>query len=199
MDVQARRLILVPRMSGSPRSDWYPWLERQLRSHAPQLFDEVIVPAMPRPAEPVIEEWVETLAPSVGSDSETLARTVLVGHSVGCLAALHYLQTLSAGARLGGVLCVAGWWWVDRPWDALVPWIETPLDLERVRAVMGTCVSVISDDDPFVEDTAANTRAWQEKLGAKVVVVRGAQHFNGAQQPAVFRALVEMCGGEADA
>ena len=35
--------------------------------------------------------------------------------------------------------------------------------------------------------------------GAKVVVVRGAQHFNGAQQPAVFRALVEMCGGEADA
>ena len=59
-------------------------------------------------------------------------------------------------------------------------------------------MTAISDDDPFVEDTTANTRAWQDKLGAKVVVVPGAQHFNGAQQPAVFQALVEMCGGEAD-
>ena len=33
-----------------------------------------------------------------------------------------------------GVLLVAGWWDVDKPWESIVPWIETPVDLARVRA-----------------------------------------------------------------
>jgi predicted alpha/beta hydrolase family esterase len=189
----SKRLILIPRVSGTPQSDWYPWLQRQLQTSAPDLFEPVLALAMPHPHQPIIEEWVAKVAEVVGSDPKEIARTILVGHSIGCLAALHYLETLPSGVSASGALCVAGWWWVDHPWDALRPWMDTPVDLTRVRAAMGKCVVLISDNDPFVAGTAANRQAWEEKLKATVFVIPGAQHFNAAQQPAVLRTLIELC------
>jgi serine hydrolase len=189
----SKRLILIPRVSGTPQSDWYPWLQRQLQTSAPDLFEPVLAPAMPHPHEPIIEEWVGKVAAVAGDDPKEIARTILVGHSIGCQAALRYLETLPRGASVGGVLCVAGWWWVDQPWDTLRPWMDTPVNLTRVRTAMGKCVVLISDNDPFVADTAANRHAWEERLNATVLVIPGAQHFNTVQQPAVLRTLIELC------
>ena len=189
----SKRLVIIPRLSGTPQSDWYPWLERQLQTTAPDLFDSVRGAPLPDLHKPTIKGFVAKVAEAVGSDPKEIARTVLVGHSIGCLAALHYLETLPSGISVAGVFCVAGWWWVDEPWDALRPWMDTPIDLTQVKAAMSKCVVLISDDDPFVADTAANQRAWEEKLGATVFVIPGVQHFNGAQQPAVLKRLIEMC------
>jgi len=189
----SKRVILVPRMSGVPQSDWYPWLQHQLQTSEPDLFEQVLAPAMPHAHQPIIKEWVAKIGEVVGSDPNQIARTILVGHSVGCLAVLHYLETLPSGVSVSGVLCVAGWWWVDEPWDTLRPWMDTPVDLARVRAAMGKCVVLMSDNDPFVADTVANQKAWEEKLNARVLVIPGAQHFNAAQQPAVLRTLIELC------
>lgn len=188
----SKRLILIPRMSGTPQSDWYPWLQRQLKTKAPDSFEPILAPAMPHAHEPIIAEWVAKIAETVGSDPKAIAGTMLVGHSVGCLAILHYLATLRSGIGVSAVLCVAGWWWVDEPWDTLRPWMDTPLDLKLVRAAMSKCVVLLSDNDPFVADTAANQKAWEEKLNAKVIVIPDAQHFNAAQQPEILRTLIEL-------
>jgi uncharacterized protein len=73
------------------------------------------------------------------------------------------------------------------------PTLDTPVDLTPVRAAIGKCVVLISDNDPFVAGTAANQQAWEERLNATVFVIPGAQHFNAAQQPAVLRMLIERC------
>ena len=50
-------------------------------------------------------------------------------------------------------------------------------------------VVLLSDNDPFTSDFRENGRLWTERLGAEVVLVPGARHFNASQEPAVLDAL----------
>lgn len=180
------RIIITPRWSGHADDDWYPWISRALRGHELSLAR-----LRPNPSAPTIEACVEELRQRVGDDPGELRRTFLVGHSVGCQATLRLLATLPPGHAVAGVLCVAGWWAVDRPWDTIRPWMDSPLDLQRVRAAAGRVTVLLSDDDPYTADAGANGATWEARLGARVVVERGGRHFNGKQEPAVLRVLQE--------
>ena len=181
-----KTLTLVPRWAGKPDSDYYPWLTRKLQE-PPAPFTAVRTLSMPRPECPTIDAWVSTLSEAVGP--KPAPGTVLLGHSVGCQAVLRYLETLPPGSAVDGVLLVAGWWEVDAPWDTLRPWLDTPMDLARVRAAAGRVIVLLSDNDPFTSDVERNRQLWTERLGAEVVLVPGARHFNGAEEPAVLDTL----------
>jgi predicted alpha/beta hydrolase family esterase len=87
-------------------------------------------------------------------------------------------------------VAVAGWWTVDEPWDTLMPWIETPVDLERVRARAGRVTVVLSDNDPFTSDHVRNADAWSRRLGATVAMAPGRAHMNEQQEPEVLSAIL---------
>jgi hypothetical protein len=87
---------------------------------------------------------------------------------------------------------VAGWFWTDAPWESLLPWIETPINLARSRAAAGQQIRVlISDNDRHTSDWQANRSAWQDRLGAAVEIVPGANHFNGEQYPIILQSLLD--------
>jgi predicted alpha/beta hydrolase family esterase len=178
-----RTLTLVPRWAGHADSDFYPWLTRE----RPAGFDAVRTLEMPEPKQPRPGTWVPVLAQAVGMNPAP--GTVLMGHSVGCQTVLRYLETLPPGNTVDGVLLVAAWWNVDSPWDSLRPWLDAPLDLERIRAASRRFVVLLSDNDPFTSDYRENGRLWKERLGAEVLLATGARHFNGEQEPAVLDAL----------
>ncbi len=189
------RLIIIPRWSGTPASDWYPWITAELNAQQPRLFDSAAAAAMPNPGLPTIPAWVGRVRELLGDDPAALAQTVIVGHSVGCQAVLRALAELPAGVHVAGVLCVAGWFWTDAPWDSLLPWIETPFDLARAQAAANhRIVVMISDNDPHTADWRANRAAWQERLGAEVVLVPGVQHFNGPRYPIILQTLIDRFG-----
>ncbi|WP_224368804.1 RBBP9/YdeN family alpha/beta hydrolase [Hyalangium versicolor] len=179
-------LFIVPRWAGRPDTDFYPWLEAKLRE-TPQGFSSVQTLDMPNPAQPTIDAWVGTLAAAVGPVPDP--STVLIGHSVGCQTVIRYLARLPPGHTIAGALLVAAWWDVDQPWESLVPWVETPVDLERVRSAVRRLVVLQSDNDPFTSDHARNGRLWEERLGATVLLAPGARHFNNPREPAVLDAL----------
>lgn len=181
-----RTLTLVPRWAGTPESDFYPWLTAKLRE-PPAPFSQVRTLAMPEPQRPTLAAWGAALTDALGPSPAP--GTVLLGHSVGCQAVLRYLAALPPGSTVDGVLLVAGWWEVDAPWDTLRPWLETPLDAARARAAARHFTVLLSDNDPFTSDFARNRRLWEERLGAEVLLVPGARHFNAAQEPAVLDAL----------
>jgi uncharacterized protein len=186
-----RSLFIVPRWAGRSDSDFYPWLEEELRERS-RGFSPVRTLDMPRPEQPTLEAWVGALAREVGPTPAP--STVLLGHSVGCQAVIRYLATLPPGRRVGGALLVAGWWEVDKPWESLVPWLETPVELGRVREAAGRLVVLLSDDDPFTADAERNGRLWEERLGAEVVLAPGRRHFNAPREPAVLEALRSRFG-----
>lgn len=178
-----RRVGIVPRWAGRPDSDWYPWLSATLG----EWNVEAGAIALPDPHAPEIGAWVAGISAAVGDAPE---QTLLVGHSVGCQAVLRYAATLAPGRRLGGAVLVAGWWWVNVDWVALRPWLNEPYDVEAARQAVGRVTVVLSDNDPYTPETEANVEAWRTRLGAEVVLVPGARHFNEDEEPAVLEAVL---------
>lgn len=186
------RIAIMPRWSGHGDSDWYPWFRARIAEH-PKLPVQML--ALDQPSAPTIDGCVASLTAALGDDPRALERTLLIGHSVGCQALLHYLAALPSDAPGGPahLMCVAAWWAVDAPWETIRPWIETPHQLERLRARTQAGVSVVlSDNDPFTADWQANAAQWRDRLDARVESVPGAQHFNGAEEPAVLALVLAL-------
>lgn len=183
------KVVIMPRWGGGPGNDWYPWISEV---YAALGTAELEVLAPPDPGTPTIDAWVGHLRAALGDDPSTLARTVVVGHSVGCQAVLRWAASLPSDRRLGALLLVAGWWRVDEPWATLEPWTELDYELERVRTVAPRPQVMLGLDDPFTADYAANARLWEERLDARVFAVPGAKHFNDPRQVAVFEHIDDL-------
>jgi predicted alpha/beta hydrolase family esterase len=121
-----------------------------------------------------------------------MARTVLLGHSVGAQAAMRALA--EPGPPVCGLVLVAGWWTIDNPWPSIQTWIDAPLDWERTCERAARRLVLVSTDDPFTADAARTRRLFEERLAAEVRVHDRAAHFNGAEEPAVLAAVRELLG-----
>jgi len=181
-----QRLVVVPRWGGNPGSDFYPWLVSSLADSGL----EVVVCDLPDPGTPRLDTWPPAILAVLGAEREALARTWVLAHSVGCQAALHALAGLPEGLQIAGLLAVAGWWTVDRPWPTILPWQDNLPDVARVRAAVPRVSLLLSDNDPFTADHASNAALWRERLAAEVTMAPGAKHFNNCgEEPAVLAAL----------
>jgi predicted alpha/beta hydrolase family esterase len=184
-----KRVVLVHGWDGGPKLDWFPWLAQELTARG----YEVIAPQLPNEHEPRKEAWVPALAAAVGTPD---AETCFIAHSMGCQTVLRYLETLSEGAKVGGMLLVAGF--VNHIINLETPeeeevghsWTDTPLDLAKVRAHVSKSIALFSDDDPWV--TLDNGPIFHDALGAEVVVEHAAEHFTQEEEPAVLREALKL-------
>ena len=173
-----KRVFLVHRWDGKPGDIWYPWLKAELEKKG----FEVHVPTMPKRDEPRIRAWVPALAKAVGAPDE---QTYFVGHSIGCQTIARYLASLQENVRVGGVVFVAGFFkqlvnLEDDPivHDVAKEWLETPLNLQKVKSRLPKSVAIFSDDDKFVPLDEQNN--FQKELGSKIVIEHGMGHFDDA-------------------
>jgi predicted alpha/beta hydrolase family esterase len=181
------RIVIMPRWAGTPSSDWYPWIRTELARSHPVLRVDTL--ELPNRSAPVIDECVRALEAELGTDLSALASTLLVGHSVGCQALMRYLSAQPESAAVPRLVCVAGWWTIDEPWPTIRPWIETPIELPRLRANTAGVTVLLSDDDPFTRDWQSNQATWVQQLDADVRISVGGRHFNAEQEPAVLELL----------
>lgn len=77
---------------------WLPWLKKELEARGYQVF----LPELPKPYEPVYEDWLAVLK-QIPLDEETL----LVGHSCGGGFFVRYLS--ENNQKVGPVVLVAPW------------------------------------------------------------------------------------------
>lgn len=178
-----KRVIIVHRWEGSSRDDWRPWLKSELEKQGYEVF----APDMPDTEIPVIEKWVNALSSVVG---EPDINTYFIGHSIGCQTILRYLENINT--QVGGAVFVAGWFNLENLEDDEVreiasSWIETPMQIEKIRKVLPVSALYISDNDPYgcFEE---NKRRFTG-LDSKVVVVPGAGHFTGDKADFVLEGL----------
>ena len=90
-DLTARRLFIVHGWGGTPGENWFPWL----RDMAERREFDVHAPAMPDASNPREAPWVGELAAEVGDHPDV--DSYFVGHSLGCMAILRYLEGLGEG------------------------------------------------------------------------------------------------------
>lgn len=187
-----KRVFIIHGWDGYPEEGWFPWLKQELE----QKDFSVAVPAMPDAAEPNIEAWTSHLSHIVGNADEN---TFFIGHSIGCPAILRYLESLPADAKVGGAVFVAGWFTLtnvnsDEEKKIARPWLETPIDFEKIKQHTKKFIALFSDNDPYVP--LDNKNVFADKLGAKIIIEHDKKHFSGStgtiELPVVLASILEI-------
>jgi uncharacterized protein len=166
-----KRAVIVHCWGGSADYAWYPWLRTELENRGYR----VSVPDMPNTDNPKLAEWLPTLQGLAGEPDEDL---LLVGHSLGTVAIMRYLEGLTVGQQIGKAIFVAGF--TDQlGFKELENFFEKHIDFSEIRSRSKNGFVVIqSDNDPFVSGQYG-TRL-QEELNAKLTIKHGAKHMSGA-------------------
>lgn len=154
----------------------------------------VIVPTMPDSATPTLEKWVPFLSEIVGSPD---GQTYFVGHSLGCITILRYLETLKDEQIVGGAILVAGFGH-DLEYEGykseLSSFFKNSLDWGKISKHCSKFIAIHSEDDPWVP--VKHNKLFQEKLNAKSIVQRGMKHYSGddgiTELPLVLNELLRI-------
>lgn len=187
-----KRVFIIHGWEGYPEEGWFPWLRAELEKKS----FEVQVPAMPNPSEPNKEEWVAHLAKVVGAPEEN---TYFVGHSIGCQTVLRYLESLPDDKKVGGAVFVAGWFTLMNlktieEKEIAQPWLETPIDFDKVKQHTREFFALFSDNDDVVP--LDNKELFEQKLGAKTELEHNKGHFSGddgiTELPSVLNSVLEI-------
>lgn len=190
-----KRVIIVHGWGSFPQNDWFPWLEDELKKRG----FEVIVPAMPNPEEPVIEDWVKALTAAVGEPDE---ETYFVGHSIGCQAIIRFLENCFE-KKVGGAVFVAGWFKLqgletEEERTIARPWLETSINCQAVRSTLNRSIVILSDNDPVV-DLETNRKLFEVGLGSKIVVEHEKGHISAedgvTELQSILNAVLEISSG----
>ena len=192
-----KRIFLIHGWEGHPNNNWFPWLKRELEKRK---FN-VNVPSMPNPSEPKIETWVSYLAKQVKKADEN---TYFVGHSIGCQTIMRYLEIKQN--KIGGCVFVAPWMSLDEKTieeegedilEIAKPWIETPVDFDKVKKTTNKFIAIFSDNDPYVP-LKENSKVIRIKLGAEIIIEKDMGHFDDEagikKLPSVLNALLKIAG-----
>lgn len=185
-----KRVFIVHGWGGNPKEGWFPWLKQELGKRNYQ----VSILKMPNTDNPIIKEWVTYLQQQVKQVDQN---TYFVGHSIGCQTILRYLEQIKES--VGGAVFIGGWFTLtgletDEEKSVAKLWLETPIDLVKVRHKTKHFVAIFSDNDPFVP--LENTDFFKKKLGAKIIVEKSMGHFNDEsntkQLPSVLQAVLDI-------
>jgi predicted alpha/beta hydrolase family esterase len=135
---------------------------------------DVHAPQMPDTNHPRIDAWVEAIRSLVGIPRPDDA---FVGHSLGCIAIIRYLETLTEGQRVGKAVFVAGFYEeLGDDYEELRSFVDGPVDWDAVKAACPSFSVIHSDDDPSVPTSCGRDLA--EKLGVPFELHTGYGHFS---------------------
>lgn len=180
-------IYLIPRWAGNAHSDWYDWAVLQIKAK----YDiDIHCLELPDWNEPSPEKSLKYLSENI---TELNKQCYFIGHSVGCQAILHFLNSQTINTKIGGFLFLAGWFEVDKPWESLKPWLKTEaLDFSFISRMTNFKHILLSDDDPFTSDFQRNKTFWETNLNAVVKIASKGKHFNESIEPNVLTEIDEM-------
>lgn len=171
-----KQIYLIHGWGGSPKSEaWFKWLSEESKERNYKL----IIPEMPNTNNPKINEWINKLKDIIKPDENTY----LIGHSIGCQAIMRYIEKLPKEIKFNGIIFIAGWFNLlesayesNEEKNIAKPWLEIPINVEKVKQHSEKILAIFSDDDPCVP--LSDSEIFKEKLGAKIIIKKNEEHFN---------------------
>lgn len=183
-----KRVFVVHRWQGTPKSDWYQHAKQELEKKGFM----VNVLSMPHTSRPTEKDWVRHLEKAVG---EPTTNTYLIGHSAGVMTILRYLEQLPDKEKVGGCVLVAGWI-DDLGYKELSNFFAKPINWTKIRKHCKKFVAIHSDNDPYVK--MHHGKAFQKSLKAKLVIEHRKGHMDDDSKTkklrSVVRSVEEMTG-----
>ena len=173
-----KRVFLIHGWDGSPEEPMHVWIKKTLEEKG----FEVYVPSMPNPEKPEIKSWIKKIKEIVGQLNK---EDIFIGHSIGCQAVLRYIEKLYKNERVKKVILIAPWMYLDKKTieeegkesiKIAKPWVETPIDFEKIKTHCNEFIGIFSYNDPYVP--LSNADIFKKNLDTKVLILKNRGHFD---------------------
>jgi predicted alpha/beta hydrolase family esterase len=174
------RMILVHGYQANPDMNFHPWLRRELTARG----FEVVSPPLPFSGEADPMECLKELERTVGRVD---AQTMLLGHSLGGVLALRFLEAAEAAAPPQAVILVGTPWSIKS--ENARPFFLTEFDFEVVMWKAREFVVVHSKDDRLVPFDHAEKYA--KVLEADLIATEGDGHYMGLEYPVLLKTILQ--------
>lgn len=187
-----QRVFLIHGWTGHTNKDWFPWAKEELIRRG----YETILPEMPDSDNPSKKKWLEVLHTLIDTPKDD---DVLIGHSLGGLAVLRYIETLHSYEKVGKVILVApmiviGNTVVENLQDQQIvdDWLGEPLNYEKILSRVQSFSVILSKSDHLIPFDA-NRRVLEKNLKLKVLSIENCGHFTQedgiVKLPQLFKTL----------
>lgn len=177
------RIILIPGYKATPSSNFFPWLNDELRRRG----HDVLVADLPNPEAPDRDEWNKALLEQVGAvDNET----VILGHSLGGAAALRFLEAAEAFSTPHALVLVATPWMINH--EMFRGFFMTELDYDVLMWKASKVYVVHAKDDASIPFDHAEKYA--RVLHGELIAAETGGHFIGEQYPLLLETVLKAIG-----
>ncbi len=127
---------------------------------------------MPGNLKPKVNEWLGTVSNNIKNPDK---ESYFIGHSLGCIAILRYLEKLPKKVKVGGFVLISGF-----ASNINIPEIQDfyslPLDLKKIKEHTSNFVVIPSDNHEIV--TLEKEEELQLKLNAKFILEHNKGHID---------------------
>lgn len=179
-------IYIVHGFDSAANKNWFEWLEKKLVADG----NEVKIFTMPNPQNPTLQEWTKAIKEQAVKLDEN---TYFVGHSLGCISILRYIEGLDLKTKIGGIVLVSGF---DKPLSILPvldPFVAKPLDSNKIVSIVKKRIVISAKDDQIVPTEFS--KALATKLKAKFIQTPKGNHFMDSdgfkELPIAYEALKE--------
>jgi uncharacterized protein len=183
-----KRAFIIHGWEGVPNEGWKPWLRGELEKKG----FSVKVPAMPSTNNPKVDAWVSHLAKVVGKPDKDC---YFIGHSLGCITIIRYLEKLKGNIKVGGAVFVSGFA-SNLGFEQIGSFFKAPINWRKVKSRCKRFVAIHSDNDRYVSLHYGSM--FKRELGAELVVKHNMKHFAGSdgitEVPVVRDAVLRISG-----
>ncbi len=186
-----KKVYIVHGFMASAESNW----NLLLRDALSPLGCEVHLLAMPKPNFPRQKKWLEKLRESIGTPDEN---TILIGHSLGAVATLRYLESLVETQKIEHAIVVSGAYRkvFDYSIGTIMDFIVTAnffireTDFEEIKKHANKFTVIYGSDDPVVPPIQGSEIA--RSLGVVPHVIVGGGHLCEDSGKEKYGELIEI-------
>ncbi|MBU0531196.1 MAG: alpha/beta fold hydrolase [Candidatus Uhrbacteria bacterium] len=175
------RIILIHGFNANPEMNFHPWLRDELQKEG----FEVLAPALPFSGEPVLADWLKAMEEQVGRlDPDD----IILGHSLGGVMALRYLEAAEMTGTPRAVVLVAAPWNLKK--NAMQSFFTHELDADVLMWKANDFIIVHSKDDDKVPFDHAEKYA--KMLKGKLLTREGEDHYMAEQYPVLLKIVQRL-------
>lgn len=178
-----KKIFIVHGYDTSPENHWFTWLKHQIEG----VGHVCTIVHLDQPEEPNHATWKANLEQQIQPVDR---KTIIIAHSLGCIATLDFLSTVLQRHNLDSLFLVAGFNKTLVALPQLDHFIkQSQVDDALIRLDVSHRFVFFSNNDPYV--MAPLSISLGHLLNAQMVEVKGAGHFMASDGYETFPQLWE--------
>jgi len=159
-------IYLIHGYTASPDSNWFQDFKMKLEKEN----IEISILNMPNSQSPKLKEWINHMEKSIIKIDEN---TIFIGHSLGCVTILNFLNN-SNTTKIKGLFLISGFV-ESSPISALTEFVTPKLNYNYLQQLTPNRIAISAVDDDIIPYKYSKTMS--ERIDAKFTLLKDGKHF----------------------